>query len=59
MRCISTYPMKIEDTNLVTINAKKDIITKLAIVVIKWIGNFTIAAAGLRISSLEETYYNR
>ena len=36
MHCVSTYPMKIEDANLVTINAlKKDIIAKLAIVVMK------------------------
>ena len=36
MHCVLIHPMKIEDANLETINAlKKDIIAKLAIVVMK------------------------
>ena len=38
MHCVSTYPMKVEDANLVTINQlKKNIIVMLDIVVMKMV----------------------
>ena len=60
MHCVSTYPMKIEDANLVTINALK----KRYNCKIGYSGHesglaVSYAAAGLGDFIVRETYYNR
>ena len=53
MHCVSTYPMKVEDANLITINQlKKNIIVMLVIAVMKMV-LCIISSSNVGITSLE------